>query len=99
MSLLPSVADSMRCFVCFAAVERGAVSPGVGGGSQAAGRALASLIWLRTACPGRAARSLLLLEFRLKGFVKICTPYMNNSPFWCRSADPRTQKQITHDLG
>lgn len=29
-------------------------------------------------------RGLLLLEFNLKGFIKICIPYMNNTPFWCR---------------
>lgn len=43
MSLLPSVADSIRCFICFAAVERGAVSPGVSRGSGADGRALPAL--------------------------------------------------------
>lgn len=47
--------------------------------------------------PGAGAarpRGLLLLEFSLKGFIKICMPYMNNSPFWCRCTDPHTRRRL-----
>lgn len=40
MSVLPSGADGVRCFMCVAAAEQGAVSAGVGG---VAGRALPAL--------------------------------------------------------
>lgn len=55
VSLLPSVAGSIRCFICFAVVERGAVSPGVRGGSGAASRALPALYGC--AQPARGGRS------------------------------------------
>jgi len=96
VALLLSAADSSRGSIRVGAAERGAVSPG---SAEAAGRPVGPCqpYMAADSLPGAGARQpwgLLLVEFSLKGFIQICIPYMNNSPFLWRSTDPHARSRL-----